>query len=290
MIAEVLQIKEQMLGDYSVQAVDGEALHEALGIKGRFRDWMPSKLVEAGAILGTDYTKEVRENNRGPASLVYTLTLSLAKDVAMLSRGRAAQSVRDYFKSCEKAVHELVPQLTASDSVVSQFVKQVKYVKEMAELLSIDNGKVQKYYIEEGTRIEQETGVKVLVPQLLQDAGLQIDFDSPDGTLAHAAEVGVGTVFTNASKWGADMYGSKAYSTLINNTLIELGYAVRMNNLKIAATVLGSQFSNAAPIAHSGHNNLTNTPTVYGWNLDDRRFTDVVFPVIAHKISIGKKR
>ena len=63
-IEEVLQIKEQMLGDYSVQAVDGRALHEALGIKGRFRDWIPQKLVEACAILGKDYISERRENSR----------------------------------------------------------------------------------------------------------------------------------------------------------------------------------------------------------------------------------
>lgn len=220
----------------------------------------------------------------------YVLSLSLAKDIAMLSRGAEAQKVRDYFKACEKTVQTQAQQLAQPNSVVQKFIADIQYAKLFAEVVGADAGKVQKYVIEEGTRVEQSTGVKVLVPQILQDTGLVIDFNAPIGTLAHAAEVGVGTTFTNVTKWAKDMYGKASYSTLINNTLIELGYAVRMKNLKITATNLGSTFANNSPIAKSCHTKLTDTPTVNGWNLEDKRFTDVVFPVIQHKINIGLKK
>lgn len=290
-IEEVLQIKEQMLGDYTVQAVDGRALHEALGIKTKFRDWMKRKLQDVGGVEGEDYQIDARPNlSGGGYAQDYILKLSIAKDIAMMSKGDSAQTVRDYFKACEKTVQTQVQQISASDSVLIDFRKDIEYANWFATNLHLKVGKVQKYAIEKGTQIEQKTGVKVLIPQLLQDAGLQIDYDSPDGTLAHAAKVAIGTVFTNVSKWAKDMYGKPAYSTLINNTLIELGFAIRMKNLKMYATTLGAEYSNSTTIAHSGHNNLTNVASVTGWNLNDKRFTDVVFPVIAHKISIGKKK
>lgn len=275
-IEEVLQIKEQMMGDYSVQAVDGQSLHEALEIKSRFRDWMPSKLIESGAVLGKDYTREMRENDRGPNSLVFTLTLATAKDVAMLSRGVAAQKVRDYFKACEKAVQ------TATQSVIEADKYGTNPNKRLMQELTLRMDVLKLVVgddIPDGVRIAvacqsqnivaQETGVTVDLPKFITDRIVDtqaVTFDSAVDT-AFASKVAIGRNYITVSQIAKDFH--PLTSTDINTMLVNMGYLKRTGYSTYSVTNKGREFASTRTLQsgpNKGNENVT------GWNLDDVRF------------------
>ena len=279
-IADVLQIKNQMLGDYTVQAVSGRALHGALGLVKAYTTWIASRIKALHLQVGVHYTLDAisleGSGERSPRFAVdHILPLDVAKSIAMMTGTDIGDQVREYFLACEKTAQARTQELQMYSPVVSQFIKDIKYAKEFAELLSLEPGKVQKYAIEEGTRIEQQTGVKVLVPQLLQDAGLQIDYNSPDGTLAHAALAAIGSNFTNVTQW-RKMY-THVSATDINNTLIAQGYANRLNKSQVTPTTKGRPFCSTSTAA-TGYNR--GKELVKGWNLSDKRLTDVIFPIL----------
>lgn len=274
-IEEVLQIKEQMLGDYSVQAVDGRALHEALGVKREFNKWIKERLLDAGAALGTDYTF-AKNGEAQTARIDYTLTLSTAKDIAMLTRGDCAKSVRDYFKACEKTVQTQVQQLIASNEELDiEINRQLNRIKMIVG--EVSNGVKIATALECQEKYAQRTGISIDLPEYIKKYIVDsenIEFD-PEADTAFASRVAIGSNSTNVSQW-AKQY-KHINSTRINDVLVKRGYARRLNKSQITPTEIGREFCHTA-IAASGFN--VGKELIKGWKLDDKRFTDDVFPIL----------
>lgn len=278
-IEQILQIKEHMMGDYSVQAVDGRALHEALGIRTRFRDWMPRKLIEASAILGQDYSESRRsnlsaQNHAGSELHEYTLTISLAKDIALMSRGHQAQAVRDYFKTCELEVQRSVQrQLALSrnparDAFVATFdllnyVTNACFGPERAIGMRVSNA------IQAQTLTAQETGVVVALPDqvMAQVATSAANLVENDADIAVASRVAVGRNYTTVSQLAKDF--RPLTSTDINTILVDMGYLRKLGYSTYTVTRAGREYASTRTLQSgrdAGEENVT------GWNLDDARF------------------
>ena len=274
-IEEVLQIKEQMLGDYSVQAVDGQSLHDALEIKARFRDWMPAKLVEAGAIVDRDYLKEMRENNRGPNSLVYTLTLSLAKDIAMLSRGAAAQAVRDYFKACEKTIQTNTQQLianTTQQSAIEDFTIINNLFTQQLVNNGYSQGEIRKNTLLTGIEYEKKTGIPVLAPMLKLEnsqGNNSTELSAYEGTHAALSEVAGTSIIVS------DIASRYKYVTskMVNAELEALGYQQKyaQNHKKYywIRTERSLLVAEEGPLFSGKYKGL---PVIKGWRFDPVKF------------------
>lgn len=99
---ELIKIQTNEQGQ---QLVSGRELHEVLGIKSRFNDWIRN-MVAYGFVEDMDYTKFLVQCVRGQNQYDYILTLEMAKHIAMLQRSEIGMTVRKYFIECEKKLKE----------------------------------------------------------------------------------------------------------------------------------------------------------------------------------------
>ena len=99
---ELIKIQTNEQGQ---QLVSGRELHEVLGIKSRFNDWIRN-MVAYGFVEDVDYTKFLVQCVRVQNQYDYILTLEMAKHIAMLQRSEIGMTVRKYFIECEKKLKE----------------------------------------------------------------------------------------------------------------------------------------------------------------------------------------
>lgn len=85
------------------QVVSARDLHQALGIKDRYTDWFSYQTERLGLIEGLDFVGSFRESTGGRPSVDHTVTIDIAKHIAMISGGENGKKVREYFIQVEKA-------------------------------------------------------------------------------------------------------------------------------------------------------------------------------------------
>ncbi|MCT8386079.1 phage antirepressor KilAC domain-containing protein [Leuconostoc mesenteroides] len=101
---EIIKINQNEQGEAQVSARD---LHKALNVKARFNDWI-TRMIEYGFTEGVDfYSFLSKTSNGGRPSVEYNLTISMAKEVAMLQRNEKGKQVRNYFIQVEERYKEL---------------------------------------------------------------------------------------------------------------------------------------------------------------------------------------
>lgn len=101
---EIIKINQNEQGETRVSARD---LHKALNVKARFNDWI-TRMIEYGFTEGIDfYSFLSKTQNGGRPSVEYNLTISMAKEVAMLQRNEKGKEVRNYFIQVEDRYKKL---------------------------------------------------------------------------------------------------------------------------------------------------------------------------------------
>ncbi|MBC9701087.1 MAG: phage antirepressor KilAC domain-containing protein [Leuconostoc sp.] len=101
---EIIKINQNEQGEARVNARD---LHDALNVKARFNDWI-TRMIEYGFTEGIDfYSFLSKTKNGGRPSVEYNLTISMAKEVAMLQRNEKGKQVRNYFIQVEERYKQL---------------------------------------------------------------------------------------------------------------------------------------------------------------------------------------
>ena len=93
----------------TVQWVDARTLHDFLGSRQNFSDWIKSRICKYGFEEGTDYLRhnfmtQVPHMNglRSKTMIDYHLTLDMAKELAMVERTPRGRQARQYFIECER--------------------------------------------------------------------------------------------------------------------------------------------------------------------------------------------
>jgi phage anti-repressor protein len=95
--------------------VDGRSLHKALGVGRDFTNWIKGRIEEYGFIYSEDYQISEGLSSPDPASsksraqktAEYTLSLDMAKELAMLEKNDRGREIRKYFIAVEKRVREI---------------------------------------------------------------------------------------------------------------------------------------------------------------------------------------
>lgn len=103
---ELINITTAKIGEEEVNAVNARDLHEKLGSKRKFGDWIKDRT--EGFIEGQDYAihKIVKRGVTGATgtswSNEYIISLDVAKHIAMLERNEQGRKIRQYFIEVEK--------------------------------------------------------------------------------------------------------------------------------------------------------------------------------------------
>ena len=122
---QLIPLYSQTISSQEVNAVNARDLHEFLGSKRKFSDWIKAKIDRLRLRENTDYitVSQNCEIARGGYQTVvdYFVTLDIAKHIAMMENTDRGFEVRDYFIQCEK-------QLTVSTK--EQFLLNVLRAKD----------------------------------------------------------------------------------------------------------------------------------------------------------------
>lgn len=283
-IEEVLQIKEQMLGDYSVQAVDSRQLQEALGSKRKHRNWCLDVIDKCRLVDSKDYTKEHGDREDGRGEFVYYIfTLDAAKYIALLFRGEQSKVVMRYFLECEKIAQNSNQQLIASTNQQSA-IEDFTIINNLFTQQLINNGysqgEIRKNTLLTGIEYEKRTGINVLAPmlQLENTNGINsTDLTAYDGTHAALSEVAGTSIIVS------DIASRYKYVTskMVNAELEALGY--QRNHDQLGKKYYWIKTERSALLAEEGP--LFSGPykglnVIKGWRFDPIKFPN--FYTILH--------
>lgn len=101
---EIIKIESREISGVAVQTVSARVLWGFVESKAQFSDWIKSRIEKYGFVEGEDYLVQKIVNNQsgGRPTLDYYLTISTAKEVAMVENNDKGRQVRRYFLECER--------------------------------------------------------------------------------------------------------------------------------------------------------------------------------------------
>lgn len=144
-----------------VLTVDARALHAALEVKTRFSDWIQRRITEHCFTQNVDFMvlkNEYGGNTNLFSNIEYTLTIRMAKHIAMMERTPIGEVVRDYFIACEERALNIVQAPMSDDELISKALivassklktleakaaKQAEVIEAQASKIEADKPKVE---------------------------------------------------------------------------------------------------------------------------------------------------
>lgn len=123
------------------RAVSARELHQVLGSKQEFANWMKNRIEKYGFVENQDF--EVFDNfiknpDGGRPLKEYALSIDMAKEIAMVEGNERGRKVRQYFIECEKKLSNPVKQLTRMQ--LAQMVIESEMEKER---LALENEQIK---------------------------------------------------------------------------------------------------------------------------------------------------
>jgi phage anti-repressor protein len=89
--------------------VSARELHEWLGNKRQFVDWIIQRIGEYNFIQATDYTSFSQNSEKGGRPKTeFIITLDMAKELSMVEKTEKGKEARQYFIKCENSLKEIV--------------------------------------------------------------------------------------------------------------------------------------------------------------------------------------
>ncbi|WP_375627571.1 MULTISPECIES: antA/AntB antirepressor family protein [unclassified Bartonella] len=101
----LIEIKEQIIGQETVQTVNARELHTFLEVNIRFNDWISRRIEEYSFQKNQDFVSFTQKRVKpkgGRPSTEYHITLDMAKELSMVERNEKGRQARRYFIECEK--------------------------------------------------------------------------------------------------------------------------------------------------------------------------------------------
>lgn len=84
------------------KVVYGTELHQVLGVKSNYRDWINNRLNDCEAVENEDFEAAKILASSGQSKKEHIIKLDIAKEMAMLERNEKGKQVRRYFIQVEK--------------------------------------------------------------------------------------------------------------------------------------------------------------------------------------------
>ncbi|WP_404977306.1 antA/AntB antirepressor family protein [Bartonella sp. AU18XJBT] len=116
----LIEIREQVIDQETVQTVNARDLHAFLEIKSEFRNWIKNRINKYNLLENQDYlvfTNFGENLQGGRPSKDYHLTLSVAKELSMLENNKKGREARLYFIECEKQLKQVATQHIAAPQI-----------------------------------------------------------------------------------------------------------------------------------------------------------------------------
>ena len=126
--------------------VDARELHEFLQVGRDFTSWIKQRIEKYGFIEGQDFSPDLGKSNGGRPSTEYTLSLDMAKELAMVENNDQGRKARRYFIEVEKRYRASVPAIPKTYSEALQLAAdQAKQIEKQTAELEQSRPAVQFY-------------------------------------------------------------------------------------------------------------------------------------------------
>ena len=118
------------------QVVNARELHGFLGSKQQFADWIKNRIEKYEFEENTDFVvfhKDMKNSKGGRSSIEYAITVTMAKELAMVENNKKGKEVRKYFIECERQAKQanIVPQIASIEDLLNASVEQGKTATEI---------------------------------------------------------------------------------------------------------------------------------------------------------------
>ncbi|GCB41928.1 hypothetical protein CITFRE_40630 [Citrobacter freundii] len=126
--AAIVPVNSGLIGGRQTNIVSARDLHKALGVGKDFSTWITDRITDYGFAIGSDYivnkaiSPKLGKSPTGAACSPiavgrpgkdYLLSISTAKEIAMLERNKQGRAVRRYFIQCEEELQRSVPEIAS---------------------------------------------------------------------------------------------------------------------------------------------------------------------------------
>jgi len=139
---KLIEVNMNIIGGEEVNSVNARDIHNYLGVKTKFADWIQRAIKKYDFIENEDYLvlkNEKQVNNQIRVSKEYIVTMDMAKELSMLENNKKGKETRKYFIRMEKeALKQIGSQSKETDllGVVLELVKnQQQQTDVMIELM-----------------------------------------------------------------------------------------------------------------------------------------------------------
>ena len=138
---ELIKIEKRVIGAEETNSVNARDLHKALEIKKDFTNWIKTQISRAGLRKDVDYKIITVESSGIRPLKEYIITTDSSKHIAMMSQGKKAKEVRDYFIAVEKKYmtrrddSSLVQIMPVLQSMVQMMAVMIENQNKMMEML-----------------------------------------------------------------------------------------------------------------------------------------------------------
>lgn len=148
----LIPVVSTTLDGTDVQTVNARDLHAFLEITTEFRNWIARRIEEYGFSEGQDFRSFLTESNGGRPAKEYSITLDMAKELAMVERNEKGKQARVYFIECERRARYSMPSVVdaRTQALIETLVRldQVEQVAKRAEEAALAAQQQQSEQIE----------------------------------------------------------------------------------------------------------------------------------------------
>lgn len=118
------------------QVVNARELHEFLASKRQFANWIKERIESYEFVENVDYVvfnNFVKNPKGGRSSIEYAITVTMAKELAMVENNAKGKEVRKYFIECERQAKQanIAPQITSIEDLLNASLEQGKTATEI---------------------------------------------------------------------------------------------------------------------------------------------------------------
>ncbi len=164
---EIVTTTLARINGYHTQTCNARELHSFLEVGRDFSNWITSRVEKYGFVEGEDYLV-AKSGEQLPSGtkwkIEYTLTLDMAKELAMVERNDKGRQARRYFIECERQLRECADLLSLNmPQPVGLSPSQRGYISQLISLFGVKINAIPPHLFHAVTEAIHEAGVQVLV-------------------------------------------------------------------------------------------------------------------------------
>ena len=163
---ELIKLQPQTINNEAVETVSARELHAFLEVGRDFSTWIKDRISKYEFVENTDYitlTKTGELENKGlQGKIEYFISLSMAKELAMVENNEKGKQARRYFIECEKKLNSTT---TTQVQVVGKAEDATRAALLLSQHLNIKGPALETFLV---TTVERIIGVEIPYRPLIE--------------------------------------------------------------------------------------------------------------------------